>query len=73
MTLPGWSDQIERYTVPNETYAVRIERDDQPQRLVPFDIEHDSSWGATLDVDPDAITSIAVVDSRGHLWCEAEL
>jgi hypothetical protein len=73
MTLPGWSDQIERYAVPNETYAVRIERDDQPPRLVPFDLEHDSSWGATLDVDPDNITSVAVVDSRGHVWCEAEL
>ncbi len=73
MTLPGWSDQIERYAVPDETYALRIERNDQAPRLVPFDIEHDSSWGATLDVDPDSITSVAVVDSQGHVWCEAKL
>jgi hypothetical protein len=73
MTLPGWSDQIERYAVPDETYALRIERSHQATRLVPFDVEHESSWGATLDVDPDGITSVAVVDSQGHIWCEAEL
>jgi hypothetical protein len=73
MTLPGWSDQIERYAVPDETYALRIERSHQATRLVPFDVEHESSWGATLDVDPDGITSVAVVDSQGQVWCEAEL
>jgi hypothetical protein len=73
MTLPGWSDQIERYALPDETYALRIDRTDQPPRLVPFDVERDSSWGATLDVDPDSITSVAVVDSQGHVWCQAEL
>jgi hypothetical protein len=73
MTLPGWSPQIERYAVPDEAYALRIERNDQAPRLVPFDVEHDSSWGATLDVDPDSITSVAVVDSQGHVWCQAEL
>jgi hypothetical protein len=73
MTLPGWSAQIERYGVPDETYALRIEGSHQAPRLVPFDIEHDSSWGATVDVDPDTITSVAVVDSQGHVWCQAEL
>jgi hypothetical protein len=65
MTLPGWSAQIERYGVPDETYALRIEGSHQAPRLVPFDVEHDTSWGATLDVDPDSITSVAVVDSQG--------
>jgi hypothetical protein len=73
MTLPGWSAQIERYAVPDETYALRIERSHEAPRLVPFDVEHDSSWGATLDIDPDSITSVAVVDSQGHVWCQAEL
>jgi len=73
MTLPGWSAQIERYGVPDETYALRIEGSHQAPRLVPFDVEHDTSWGATLDVDPDSITSVAVVDSQGHVWCQAEL
>jgi hypothetical protein len=73
MTLPGWSAQIERYGVPDETYALRIEGSHQAPRLVPFDVEHDTSWGATLDVDPDSITSVAVVDSQGHVWCRAEL
>jgi|SRR5512132_3710577 hypothetical protein len=73
MTLPGWGEQIGRYAVPHETYSLRIERQDQPPRLVPFDIQHDSSWGATLDIDPDSITAVAVVDSHGHVWCQAEL
>jgi hypothetical protein len=73
MTLPGWGAQIERYAVPDETYALRIERSHEAPRLVPFDVEHDSSWGATLDIDPDSITSVAVVDSQGHVWCQAEL
>jgi hypothetical protein len=73
MTLPGWGDQIRRYAEPHETYSLRIERDQQPPRLVPFDIEHDSSWGATLDINPDSITTVAVVDSQGHVWCQAEL
>lgn len=73
MTLPGWTDQIERYAPPHQTYTLRIERGDRTPRLVPLDLEHDSSWGATLDVDPDSITAVAVVDSRGHVWCQAEL
>lgn len=73
MTLPGWSDQIERYAPPHQTYVLRIERGDGAPRLVPLDLEHDSSWGATLDVDPDSITAVAVVDGQGHVWCQAEL
>ncbi|HKA84700.1 MAG TPA: hypothetical protein VKD21_12600 [Acidimicrobiales bacterium] len=73
MTLPGWTDQVERYAPPDQTYDLRIERGDHAPRVVPLDLEHDSSWGATLDVDPDSITAVAVVDSQGHVWCEAEL
>jgi hypothetical protein len=73
MTLPGWGDQIGRYALPHETFSLRIERDHRPPRLVPFDVEHDSSWGGTLDIDPDSITSVAVVDRQGHVWCQAEL
>jgi hypothetical protein len=73
MTLPGWSAQIQRYALPDETYALRIERSGEAPRLVPFDVEHDSSWGATLDIDPGSITSVAVVDTQGHVWCQAEL
>jgi hypothetical protein len=73
MTLPGWTNQIERYAPPHQTYALRIERGHGTPRLVPLDLEHDSSWGATLDVDPDSITAVAVVDSQGHVWCQAEL
>ncbi len=73
MTLPGWVDQIDRYGWPGDAYLVRIEREDQPPQLVTFDIEQDSSWSTTLDIDPDTITTVAVVDGDGNVWCEAQL
>jgi hypothetical protein len=73
LTMPGWADEIERYAEPGETYALRIGSGGQPPRLVPFDLGGDASWVNTIDVDPDAITSVAVVDSQGDVWCEAEL
>ncbi|MGH9229855.1 MAG: hypothetical protein ACRD07_14225 [Acidimicrobiales bacterium] len=73
MTLPGWFSDIRRYGQPDETYSLRIDRTDQPPRLVPLEIERDSSWATTLDIDPDTITAVAIIDSQGHIWCEAEL
>jgi hypothetical protein len=73
MTLPGWFNDIRRYGQPDETYSLRIERTDQPPRLVPLEIGRDSSWATTLDIDPDTITAVAVIDSQGHIWCEAQL
>ena len=47
MTLPGWSDRIERYAVPDETYALRIERNHRAPRLKAVgskgDVEHPKS------------------------------
>jgi hypothetical protein len=73
MTLPGWFNDIRRYGQPDETYSLRIERTDQPPRLVPLEIGRNSSWAITLDIDPDTITAVAVIDSQGHIWCEAQL
>jgi hypothetical protein len=73
MTMPGWGEQVERYAQPHETYSLRIERVGQPPRLLPLDLEDDESWATTLDIDPDAVTTVAVVDSRGHVWCEADV
>jgi hypothetical protein len=71
MSLPGWAEEIDAYGRPGDTYALRIERRDGPPRLVPLRLNADSSWAATLDVDPRAITAVAVVDSQGSVWCHA--
>ncbi|MGH9251218.1 MAG: hypothetical protein ACRD0W_17095 [Acidimicrobiales bacterium] len=73
MTLPGWFNDIRRYGQPDETYSLRIDRADQPPRLVPLEIGRDSSWATTLDIDPDTITAVAVIDSQGQIWCQAQL
>jgi hypothetical protein len=73
MTLPGWVDQIGRYAQPDTTYAVRLQRTDGPDRLLPVVMNGQSSWATALDVDPHAITSVALVDNRGYVWCQAQL
>lgn len=71
LTLPGWEERIQRYDGTDLAYTVRIERAGQPPHVVPFDLDGNPTWGTMLDVDPDAITAVAVVDSRGNVWCEA--
>jgi hypothetical protein len=71
MSLPGWADQVDAYGRPGDTYQLRIERRDGPPRLVPLTLNADASWAGTLDVDPDTITAVAVVDSHGSVWCHA--
>lgn len=71
LTLPGWEERIQRYDGADRTYAVRIERAGRPPHLVPFDLDGNPTWGTMLSVDPDAITAVAVVDSRGNVWCKA--
>jgi hypothetical protein len=29
----------------------------------------EASWATTLDFDPKSITSVAMVDSHGRVWC----
>jgi hypothetical protein len=36
-------------------------------------LSHDFTWATTIDVDPDSITTVAVVDNRGQVWCQADL
>ena len=73
LTMPGWAEQVERYAEPGETYALRIGRAGQAPRVVPFDVADDGTWATSIDTDPDAITSVAVVDTDGDVWCEGGL
>ena len=73
MSLPGWTDQVTSYGHPGDTYALRIERRDGPARVVPVAMSADASWATTLDFDANTITSVAMVDSQGRVWCRAQL
>ncbi len=72
MTLPGWADRIERYGLADDRYAVHIETNDGRVTTRPLTVTDDASWATTLDIDADTVTTVAVVDSDGHIWCEAE-
>jgi hypothetical protein len=73
MSLPGWADQVTSYGHPGDTYGLRIERRDAPARVVPVAMGADASWATTLDFDANSITSVAMVDSQGRVWCRAQL
>jgi hypothetical protein len=71
LTLPGWVDRVRQYGQPGASYAVRIDVADGTDRMLPVDPAGGSSWAMTLNVDPHAVRAVALVDSRGHVWCEA--
>lgn len=73
LTVPGWVDQVERYGEPGDAYALRIGHSAEAPLLVPLDLGAAASWAIDLDIDPYAITDIAVVDGEGDVWCEAEI
>jgi hypothetical protein len=71
MTLPGWAEQVERLGLSDAAYQVRIETDDGDVITQPVTLADDASWATTLDVDPDSVTSVAVVGTDGYIWCQA--
>ena len=67
MSLPGWAQQVTPYGQPGDTYALRIERrEGTGARVLPVTMTADVVWTTTLDFDPKAITSVAMVDSQGR-------
>jgi hypothetical protein len=72
MDLPGWAARLAAYGQPADAYSVRIEHSDGPMQLVPVAVNTSSSWATAVDGDPRSITSVAIVDRSGHVWCEAQ-
>ena len=72
MTLPGWADQIQRYGQVGDTYSLRITERTGADRVLPVALDSDAVWSATLDIDRSAIQTAALIDGRGHIWCQAE-
>ena len=72
LTLPGWADQIQRYGQAATTYSLRLTARTGADRVLPVTLDSDAAWNATLDIDPDAIKTVALIDASGHVWCHAD-
>ena len=72
MSRPGWAEQVRSYGRPGDTFALRIERRDGPAVVVPVSMSNEQAWTTTLGFDAKAITSVAMVDSEGRVWCRAQ-
>lgn len=73
MTLPGWSDQLDRYGSAATSYSLHLATRSGDSQVLPVSLDSGAAWKATIDIDSDSITSAALVDDRGHVWCQAEL
>jgi hypothetical protein len=69
MTLPGWDLPASRYDEPVARYWLRVDRTNGPALTAPVTMTDDARATAALDVDPEAITTAALVDSTGRVWC----
>ncbi len=70
MNLPGWDAAVGRYAGSASGYSLLITRERGPALLVPVTMSENSTWAATVDgVDADEITSAALLDRAGQLWC----
>jgi hypothetical protein len=73
LALPAWAGQARRYRGRAPQYTVRIEQSHGADRILPVTMNSHATWAAALDIDPRTITTVALVDSTGYVWCEAHL
>ncbi|MEY2444648.1 MAG: hypothetical protein QOE00_1228 [Ilumatobacteraceae bacterium] len=73
MSLPGWADKIQRYGSAGSSYSLHLTTRTGADHVVPVTLDSEAAWRATLDIDPQSITKAALVDDRGHVWCQADL
>jgi hypothetical protein len=76
MTLPGWAEEVERRGLSEAGYLVRIETDDGQTATRPVALAADATWVTpldALDIEPEAVASVALVGPDGYVWCRAAL
>jgi hypothetical protein len=71
MNLPGWAEQIKKWGYASETYSLRLTDAAGVEHLLPVRLNGRTTWSTEMDVDH--ITTAALVDASGHVWCHAEL
>ena len=73
MNLPGWAAEINVWGHEGDTYSLQLTDKAGANHLVPVALDTAASWHATVDVDPDTITTAAMVDGNGVVLCSATL
>jgi hypothetical protein len=73
MDLPGWAEQTAIWGHGSDDYSLRLTDSTGASNVWPVSLDSQAKWKATLDIDPDTITSAALVDQSGHVWCQAAL
>jgi hypothetical protein len=73
MNLPGWAAELNVWGHEGDTYSLRLTDKSGADHLVPVSLDTAASWHTTLAVDPDTITSAAMVDGNGNVLCSATL
>jgi hypothetical protein len=72
MSLPGWDTAVGPYGEAASRYSLLITHDAGPPLLVPVSMSNDATWAATVDgVAAGQITSVALLDAAGRVWCSA--
>lgn len=71
--VPQWRSLVEGYGgTPGDTrYWLQLDHHDGSRTRVPLDPRGDGSWNVAAEVDD--VSTVAVVDEYGHVWCSAHL
>src|SRR5205823_2610803 len=70
VAVPGWNRQPPTTYAP-ATYSVRIEQRDGTISVSPAAFDANGTWASSLTHQADDVTSVAIVDDQGHVWCSA--
>jgi anti-sigma-K factor RskA len=73
MNLPGWAAEINVWGHEGDTYSLQLTEKNGTNHLTPVALDTAANWHGTLEVDPDTITTAAMVDGEGHVLCSATL
>lgn len=71
VSLPNWSQLVRRYGEPGiSVYWLAVELDDHSRDLHAVHASGDT-WTWDIATDRAAVSSVAVVDDQGRVWCSA--
>lgn len=68
VTAPGWSDLRDRYGGDEPDYLLSVSFRDGSRQLVPL-APAVSTWDVRMRASPGEISSVAIVDEGGRVWC----
>jgi hypothetical protein len=69
--VPAWDRMVERWgdDNPSDDYWLAIARDDGTRSLRPVPDDLDG-WTVSINAPAEDVTSVAMIDAQGRVWCE---